>query len=65
MNATNAELYRLVLADAPYVIWAYGVIWFALCAYVTVILRRLLRIEKEITVLSEAVEEKESKKSVA
>lgn len=62
MDATNAELYRLALTDAPYVIWAYGIIWFALAAYVTVILRRLFKIEKEITVLTEAVETKNGAK---
>lgn len=62
MDATNAELYKLVLTDAPYVIWSYGIIWFALCAYVTIILRRLFKIEKEINILTEAVEEKNGKK---
>lgn len=62
MNPTNAELYKLVLTDAPYVIWAYGIIWFALCAYVTVILRRLGKIEKEMDVLNEAVEAKTGSK---
>ncbi len=62
MDATNAELYKLVLTDAPYVIAAYGIIWFALCAYVTVILRRLFKIEKEIVVLNDAIETKTGKK---
>ena len=62
MDATNAELYRLALTDAPYVIAAYGIIWFALCAYVTVILRRLFKIEKEINVLTDAVESKNGEK---
>lgn len=62
MDATNAELYKLVLTDAPYVIWAYAIIWFALCAYVTLILRRLFKIEKEITVLNDAIESKTGKK---
>ena len=62
MDATNAELYKLVLTDAPYVIAAYGIIWFALCAYVTVLLRRLFKIEKEIVVLNDAIETKTGKK---
>jgi CcmD family protein len=53
MNATNIELYRLVLADAPYVIAAYAVLWVALIVYVTLVLRRLLRLEKEMAVLEE------------
>jgi CcmD family protein len=54
MDATNAELYRLVIADAPYVIWAYAVLWVALIVYITMVLRRLLRLEKEMSVLEES-----------
>jgi CcmD family protein len=54
VNATNMELYRLVLADAPYVIWAYAILWVALIVYVTMVLRRLMRLEKEMSVLEEA-----------
>lgn len=57
-TATNAELYSLVLKDAPYVIWVYGIIWAAMIGYVTFILRRMLKIEKQIDVLSEAIENK-------
>jgi CcmD family protein len=53
MDATNAELYKLVLADAPYVIAAYAVLWAALIVYVTLVLRRLLRLEKEMAVLED------------
>jgi CcmD family protein len=53
MNATNIELYRLVLADAPYVIAAYAVLWVALIVYITLVLRRMMRLEKEMTVLEE------------
>lgn len=57
-TATNAELYSLVLKDAPYVIWSYGIIWAAMIGYVTVILRRMLKMEKEIDVLAEAIKSK-------
>lgn len=53
MNATNIELYRLVLADAPYVIAAYAVLWITLVVYVTLVLRRMMRLEKEMVVLEE------------
>lgn len=56
MEATNKELYDLVLRDAPYVIAAYGVLWIALIAYVTMALRRVMRVEAEISVLEESVE---------
>ena len=54
VNPTNAELYRLVLSDAPFVIAAYSVLWVALIVYVTLVLRRILRLEKEIAVLEES-----------
>lgn len=58
IDATNAELYRLVLADAPYVIAAYAVLWIALIVYITMVLRRLLKLEKEMVVLEEAAAER-------
>ena len=54
VNPTNAELYRLVLTDAPYVIAAYSVLWVTLIVYVTLVLRRILRLEREIAVLEES-----------
>lgn len=56
MEATNAELYRLVLTDAPYVIAAYAILWVAFVAYVTIVLRRMMRLEKEVEVLESAIE---------
>jgi CcmD family protein len=53
LDPTNKELYTLVLADAPYVIAAYSVLWIALIVYITMVLRRLMRLEKEMTVLEE------------
>jgi CcmD family protein len=58
IDPTNTELYALVLKDAPYVIVAYAVLWVALVAYVTVILRRMLKLNREIEVLSEVVDSK-------
>lgn len=55
MNPTNQELYSLVLKDAPFVIAAYAVLWVAMIAYVTMVLRRMMRLEKEIALLEEAV----------
>lgn len=53
-TATNMELYSLVLQDAPFVIAAYGVIWVAMVGYVTAVLRRLLRLQKEVELIAEA-----------
>lgn len=58
MEATNAELYALVLADAPYVIAAYAIIWLALMGYVTAVLIRMQRIQKSIDVLASAMQAK-------
>jgi CcmD family protein len=55
MEATNAELYRLALVDAPYVIAAYAVLWVAFVGYVTIVLRRIMRLEKEVEILESAV----------
>lgn len=55
MEATNAELYRLALHDAPYVIAAYAVLWVAFTGYLTMVLRRIMRLEKEVVVLESAV----------
>lgn len=56
MEATNAELYRLAMTDAPFVIAAYGVLWAAFVGYVTIVLRRMMQLEKEVAVLEESVE---------
>jgi len=58
VEATNQELYRLVLADAPYVIAAYSVLWLAMVVYVTLVLRRILKLEREVQVLEESAERK-------
>lgn len=55
MEATNLELYRLAIADVPYVIAAYAILWVAFVGYVTLVLRRMMRLEKEVQVLEEAV----------
>jgi CcmD family protein len=56
VDPTNAELYKLVLPDAPYVIAAYGVLWAALVGYVSMVLARLMKLEKEMRVIEESVE---------
>jgi CcmD family protein len=56
MDPTNAELYKLVLPDAPYVVAAYGILWAALIGYVSMVLGRLMKLEKEMRVIEESVE---------
>jgi CcmD family protein len=55
MQQTNLELYQLAITDAPYVIAAYAVLWVAFVGYLTLVLRRMMRLEKEIAVLEDAV----------
>jgi len=59
IEATNTELYDLVLKDAPYVIAAYGLLWLALCGYVTFMLGRMLKMDKEVSLLEDALARKE------
>jgi len=54
MDPTNAELYKLVLPDAPYVVAAYGVLWVALVGYVSLVLMRLMKLEKEMQLVEES-----------
>jgi CcmD family protein len=54
MDPTNAELYKLVLPDFPYVVAAYGVLWVALIGYVTLVLTRLMKLEKEMVLVEES-----------
>jgi hypothetical protein len=51
MDPTNAELYKLVMPDAPYVIAAL---------YVSLVLMRLTRLEKEMRVIEESCSRKET-----
>ncbi len=62
MDPTNQEIYQLVLHDAPYVIGAYAILWVALMAYVGIVFRRLMRLEKEVAVLEESMERRNAAK---
>jgi CcmD family protein len=55
MEPTNLELYRLAIADAPFVIAAYAILWVAFVGYLVFVLRRIMRLEKEVGVLEDAV----------
>jgi CcmD family protein len=56
MDPTNAELYKLVLPDAPFVVAAYGVLWIALVGYVSLVLMRLMKLEKQMQLIEETRE---------
>jgi CcmD family protein len=60
MDATNAELYKLVLPDAPFVVAAYSILWLALIGYVSIVFTRLMRIEREVRLVEEASARREA-----
>lgn len=49
-------IYSTVLPAAPYVIAAYALLWVGLMLYVTMTLRRVSRLERQVTVLEDAVD---------
>jgi CcmD family protein len=55
MDPVLKEIYSLVMPAAPYVLAAYGILWVGLFGYITVVLRRLGKIETELRVVEEAV----------
>ncbi|MDZ4655358.1 MAG: CcmD family protein [Coriobacteriia bacterium] len=57
------DIYSEVVPQAPYVIAAYGLIWIALLGYVGLVFSRLNRIEKEISVVEEAIKRREKSES--
>jgi len=58
LHPSMAEIYRLVLHDAPYVIAAYAIIWIALVGYIVSLMLRTIKIEKEIKLLQDTVDAK-------
>ena len=58
MDPILKEIYSLVLPSAPFVIGVYVVAWVGLFGYVTVVLRRLSRIESELGVVEESIARK-------
>lgn len=60
MDATNAELYKLVLPDFPFVVAAYAVLWIALVIYVSLVLGRLMKLERDMQLVEEACESKQA-----
>lgn len=56
MDPVLAEIYALVVPSLPYVIGAYALLWVALVVYIGMTYSRVGRIEKEMSVLEEALE---------
>ncbi len=55
MDPVLAQIYKLVLPAAPYVLAAYVVLWLGLFGYLFAVTRRLGRIEEQVSAVEEAV----------
>jgi CcmD family protein len=58
MDPVLQEIYSTVLDAAPYVIAAYVLLWVGLFGYVAFVLIRIGRVEKEVAVLEDSVEQR-------
>jgi CcmD family protein len=55
MDAVNAEIFKFVGPSLPYVIGAYAVLWAGLMVYVSLVLSRLGRLERQLALVEETV----------
>jgi len=55
MDPVLSEIYKTVLGAAPYVLAAYALLWVGLMGYIALGIRRVSALEKELTILEEAV----------
>lgn len=62
LHPSMAEIYRLVLHDAPYVVAAYAVIWLGLAGYIVSLMFRTIKLGKEVQALQDALDTKLGKK---
>ena len=65
MDSVLAEIYSTVLSGAPYVIAAYALLWCVLCTFVVILLIRFKRVEREIEVLEDSLENRRRREDVA
>ena len=56
MDPVLQEIYKTVLDAAPYVLAAYVLLWLGLFGFVFFVLRRVTRVERELSVVEEALE---------
>jgi len=55
MDPVLSEIYRNVINAAPYVLAAYGLLWIGLFGYITMVLMRMSGLEKQLSVLEDAM----------
>lgn len=61
MNPILADIYSTILPSAPYIIAAYALLWVALLVYVLTIFRGTKKATAQLTLLEEAVADKQAK----
>jgi CcmD family protein len=55
MDPVLQQIYSLVVPSLPYVIGAYAVLWAGLMVYVSVVLTRLGKLERQLVLVEETV----------
>jgi CcmD family protein len=55
MDPVLQQIYQLVVPQLPYVIAAYAVLWAGLMVYVSMVLLRLGRLERQLALVEETV----------
>lgn len=60
MNAVLVEIYSTVIPSAPYVIAAYALVWVAVLAYVIIIMRGQKKAEAQMTLIEEALADRDA-----
>lgn len=61
MNPVLTEIYSTILPAAPYVIGAYALMFLALFVFVFITIRGLKKTEQQMTLLEEALAERNPK----
>jgi len=65
LHPSMAELYRLALHDAPYVVASYAIVWVGLLVYIVMVMMRMIKLNKEVQVLQDTVDAKLGKTTTA
>lgn len=55
MDPVLQQIYSLVVPSLPYVIGAYAVLWVGLMVYVSLVLSRLGKLERQLVLVEETV----------
>lgn len=55
MDPVLQQIYSLVVPQLPYVIAAYAVLWIGLMVYVSMVLSRLSKLERQLVLVEETV----------